>query len=128
LTQGPHWLVNTTDEAERGLEHLRRRKRPVWQEAVRLMRSLEHDPFIGDSLSPPFDPESRRIHFGRDKYRLVWRVESTEGIVDVVAVGRKDPTFYERALEALETIWERIAASTEQREQRQRRRSRRGLE
>lgn len=120
--EDPPWLVNVTDEADEDLRRLRRARRTwkVWQEAVRLSTELEADPFaLGDSCEPPLEGV-RRVHFWNDKYRLVWLVIEDERRVDVLAVGLKDPTFYDRVLIRFDDLRQRVAEEAERRVRRHR--------
>lgn len=98
------WPVFLTDQAREHLDHLKKRNRKVWRAATELAESLGRDPFVGASLAPPFEDGSRRLHFWRDKYRLVWLVRLEDRSVDVLAVGLKTPNFYNRVLEGLGLI------------------------
>src|SRR4051794_6387294 len=103
MAGGRLWDVGITDGAHEDLRRLRKRRRTVWREAVDLMERLRYDAStMGDSLRPPFPSDVRRVHFGRDKYRMAWLVNSAAGTADVLAIDLKSSGFYDRLLERVE--------------------------
>lgn len=106
----PSWNVGITEGAEQDLRRLYRRRRPVWQEAQRLLRRLETDAdTMGDSLRPPFPEDVRRVHFARDRYRMAWVVREAERLADVLAVDLKSRDFYSRLRDRWEGLIERLS-------------------
>jgi hypothetical protein len=69
--------VGRTDVAIEDLVRLQKSSRPLRREAERLIRSLAVDPFQGYSLQGEW-LGCRGLHFGNDKYRLVWEVMPIE--------------------------------------------------
>lgn len=72
------------------------------------MEKLEVDPWgTGDTCDPPIEG-LRRVHFWNDAYRLVWLVVPDVRRVDVIAVGRKVPTFYDEVRQRFDALRARL--------------------
>ena len=71
------YRVGRSDDAIEDLHRLRKASRPLWREAERLIKSLAMDPFQGYSLRREW-LGCRGLHFGSDKYRLIWEVRPIE--------------------------------------------------
>jgi hypothetical protein len=73
----------------------------------------------GNACNPPLEGV-RRLHFWNDKYRIAWLVVEEFRRVDVLAVGLKDPTFYDRVRIRLDDARTRVADATVSRRRRRR--------
>lgn len=72
------------------------------------MRLEDEADILGDSLRPPFAPEVRRIHFGRDRYRMAWIISEEDQTVDVLAVDLKENNFYSKLRDRWEALVDRF--------------------
>jgi hypothetical protein len=77
VTRPTTYRVGRTDAAIEDLDHLEKVSRPLRREAERLIRGLAADPFQGYSLHHEW-LGCRGLHFGGDKYRLIWEVMPIE--------------------------------------------------
>lgn len=71
------YRVGRTDAAIEDLDRLQKASRPLRRQAELLIKSLAVDPFQGYSLHGEW-LGCRGLHFGSDKYRLIWEVMPIE--------------------------------------------------
>ncbi|MGI8945128.1 MAG: type II toxin-antitoxin system RelE family toxin [Thermoleophilaceae bacterium] len=73
------------------MNRLRRNNRPAYQEVVRFLEGLQRWPWPvnAEALREPWDG-CYGVHVGRDRYRVIWEVDSEIQTVFVLRVGPKE--------------------------------------
>lgn len=89
--------MQAVDQLIDDLRLVRKRNTKAYNQARARMKSLATDPYQGDSCAPPLPEGTRRLHFWRDIYRLVWLVNDAERSVTVLAALPKALNPYDKA-------------------------------
>jgi len=89
---GP-FRIGRTRIANEDLSRLRRREKRIYAEAYALITELATEPFMGCELRDEW-AGARSLHFGRDRYRLIWQVNTGEAEIISPASGMQgDPAW-----------------------------------